>query len=88
MRKQILRRRLKQEIELNNKSKTLSMERTYDDETKEAREFEESILKLVNFAKGRIKYEEFTAIDKFHLMELFVTNETTLIYIFESLFPS
>ena len=51
-------------------------------ESEEAREFEESILKLVNYAKGRVKFEEFTNIDKSHLMELFVTNETTLLYIF------
>lgn len=88
LRKQILKRRLKQEIKLKNKSTAMSLENKIDMESEEAREFEESILKLVNYAKGRVKYEEFTNVDKFHLMELFVTNETTLVHIFQSLFPS
>ena len=66
----------------------MSIEQRLDMDSEEAREFEESILKLVNFAKGRVKYEEFSNADKFHLMELFVTNETTLIHIFSSLFPT
>ena len=44
-------------------------------------------MKLVNFAKHRVKFEEFNSKDKFHFMELFVTNEKTLMLIYESLFP-
>lgn len=70
---------MKQEISLKNKS---TIDQRIDMDSEEARQFEESILKLVNYAKGKVKYEEFTNVDKFHLMELFVTNETTLIHIF------
>jgi len=41
----------------------------------------------VNFAKDRVKYEEFNAQDKINLMELFVSNKVTLFYIYQSLFP-
>lgn len=60
----------------------MNLQEKIDLENEEAREFEESILKLVNYAKDRVKYEDFTNADKAHLMELFVTNETTLLYIF------
>ncbi len=55
--------------------------------TEEAEQLEQSIMKLVNYAKGRVKFEEFNNGDKSNLMELFVTNEDTLIAIYNALFP-
>lgn len=80
VRKTILQRRLKAELMLNNKSKAMSL--NLSNESEEAKEFEESMMKLVSFAKGRVKYDEFNKQDKFHMMELFVTNETILMAIY------
>lgn len=44
-------------------------------------------MKLASFAKGRIKYEDFTSRDKFNILDLFVNNEKTLVKIYEALFP-
>jgi hypothetical protein len=52
-----------------------------------SKEFEESLTKLAAFAKGRIKHEDFTAKDKFNILDLFVNNQKTLIKIYEALFP-
>lgn len=50
-------------------------------------EFEESLLKLAQFQKGKIKISDFTQRDKYHLLDLFVNNEKTLLAIYEALFP-
>ena len=72
---QIAKRRIKSEIKAKVK---VTKE---DDEM-----FEEAVVKLVNYAKGKIKYEDFTHMDKYNLVELFVTNDKTLLYIYRALF--
>lgn len=52
-----------------------------------SKDFEDSLMKLASFAKGRIKYEDFTQRDKFNILDLFVNNEKTLVKIYEALFP-
>ena len=42
--------------------------------------------KLAELAKGRVKFEEFTQIDRNNLLDLFVNNERTLLKIYEILF--
>ena len=42
--------------------------------------------KLAEMAKGRVKFEEFTQIDRNNLLDLFVNNERTLLKIYEILF--
>jgi hypothetical protein len=59
-----------------------------ENQTDEEANFEETILKLVDFAKTKVKYEDFTSIDKQNLIDLFVNNETTYSYIYKSLFPT
>jgi hypothetical protein len=81
VRKDIMRRRLKQEIV--NKRKF----QPYDDSTEEAKYFEESLLKLAQLARGKIKMSDFTSKDKNSLLDLFVNNEKTLLKIYEALFP-
>ena len=49
-------------------------------------EFEETLGKLAEMAKGRVKFEEFTQIDRNNLLDLFVNNERTLLKIYEILF--
>ena len=49
-------------------------------------EFEEILSKLAELAKGRVKFEEFTQIDRNNLLDLFVNNERTLLKIYEILF--
>ena len=44
--------------------------------------------RLAEHAKGRVKYEEFTQIDRNNLLDLFVNNERTLLKIYELLFSS
>ncbi len=56
-------------------------------EEEASKEFEDSLMKLASFAKGRVKYEDFTNKDKFNILDLFVNNEKTLIKIYEALFP-
>ena len=80
VRKDIMKRRLKNEI--YNKKKFQQVDRNSD----EAREFEESLLKLAQLAKSRVKLSDFTVRDKCNLLDLFVNNEKTLLKIYEALF--
>lgn len=48
-----------------------------ENQNDEEANFEETILKLVDFAKTKVKYDDFTSIDKQNLIDLFVNNETT-----------
>ena len=50
-------------------------------------EFEETLNKLADLAKGRVKYEEFTSVDSVRLLDLFVNNEATLLKMYELIFP-
>ncbi len=81
VRKDIMKRRLKNEI--YNKKKFQQIEKN----TEEAREFEESLLRLAQLAKNRVKMSDFTVRDKCNLLDLFVNNEKTLLKIYEALFP-
>jgi len=76
-----MRRRLKNEI--YNKKKFQQI----DKNTQEAKEFEQSLLKLAQLAKNRVKLGDFTSKDKSNLLDLFVNNEKTLLKIYEILFP-
>lgn len=78
VRKDIMKRRLKTEIQ--NKKKF----RPIDKDSEEAKEFEESLLKLAQLAKNKIKISEFTPIDRCNLLDLFVNNEKTLLKIYEA----
>ena len=49
-------------------------------------EFEETLSKLAEMAKGRVKFDEFTQIDRNNLLDLFVNNERTLLKVYEILF--
>jgi hypothetical protein len=84
VRKEILKRRLKNEMITRKREGKLSLTGEDDQASKE---FEESLTKLAAFAKGRIKYEDFTSKDKFNILDLFVNNQKTLIKIYEALFP-
>ena len=81
VRKDIMKRRLKNEIV--NKKKFQQVDKS----TEEAREFEQSLLKLAQLAKNRVKINEFTNQDRNNLLDLFVNNEKTLLKIYEILFP-
>lgn len=81
VRRNVIKRRLKAEIIGKKKIGK------FDENSIEAREFEESLLKLANLAKDRVKYSEFTSQDRNNLLDLFVNNEKTLIKMYEILFP-
>lgn len=83
VRKDIMKRRLKNEI--YNKKKMIQQQ--IDKNSEEAREFEESLLRLAQLAKNKIKLGDFTVRDKCNLLDLFVNNEKTLLKIYEALFP-
>ena len=55
VRRQVIKRRLKAEIIGRKKIGK------FDHASEEAKEFEESLLKLANLAKDRVKFSEFTA---------------------------
>ena len=94
VRKEIMKRRLKNEVTVRKggakstlyKSETLEPSALIEDQA--SKDFEESLMKLASLAKNRVKYEDFTAKDKFNLLDLFVNNEKTLIKIYEALFPT
>lgn len=54
----------------------------------EAREFEESLYKLGQLSKRKVHMEDFTARDRFIILDLFVNNEKTLLKIYEALFQT
>ena len=81
VRKEIMKRRLKNEIYNRKKFQKL------DKSSEEAKEFEESLLRLAQLAKNRVKVSDFTSKDKQHILDLFVNNERTLLKIYEALFP-
>lgn len=65
VKRHILRRKIKAEAMLNNKSKPMHIDKKLNDPLDEdALKFEEAILKLVSFAKNKIKYSDFTRMDK------------------------
>ena len=51
-------------------------------------EFEETLTRLAEHARGRVKYDEFTSVDRTNLLDLFVNNERTLLKIYELLFSA
>jgi hypothetical protein len=77
-----MKRRLKNEILQKKKG----LKYTGADDV-EAKAFEESLLKLASLAKSKIKYDDFTARDKYNILDLFVNNEKTLVKLYEALFP-
>lgn len=77
-----MKRRLKSEV-LSKKKIT---EKALQEEP--SKEFEESLMKLANLAKGRVKFQDFTSKDRYNILDLFVNNEKTLIKIYEVLFPN
>lgn len=81
VRRNVIKRRLKAEIIGKKKIGK------FDENSEEAKEFEESLLKLANLAKDRVKFSEFTSQDRNNLLDLFVNNEKTLLRIYENLFP-
>jgi len=102
MRRNIIRRRLRAEIDARkkvggkgsiNQSQTQTIQASNSTlnnsgfENKQVAEFEESLEKLAEMAKGRVKLNEFTTKDRENLLDLFVNNEKTLLSIYEVLFP-
>ena len=81
VRKDVMKRRLKNEV--MNKKKFKALERN----SVEAKEFEESLIRLAQLAKNKIKFDDFTSRDKCNILDLFVNNERTMLSIYESLFP-
>lgn len=89
VRKEIMKRRIKNEVNVRRGAKSTlnKSDLIGDGEDQASKEFEESLMKLASLAKNRIKFEDFTAKDKFNLLDLFVNNEKTLVKIYEALFP-
>jgi hypothetical protein len=77
-RKEVIRRRLDQEVYSSKKS-------LHRSSSQEAEDFESSLLKLAAFKKGN--FSDFTQKDKYNLLDLFVNNEQTLTRIYDALFP-
>lgn len=94
VRKEVMKRRLKSEIQ--SRKKFISHSAIIDSGKNtgngpiddDAKEFEESLMKLAQLAKNRVKYSDFTSKDRFNVLDLFVNNEKTLIKVYEALFPN
>lgn len=52
-----------------------------------AQEFEDTLCKLADLAKDKVKDSEFTANDRTNVLDLFVNHETVLIKMYEAIFP-
>lgn len=76
-----MRRRLKNEIYAKQKFHNVDLT------VSQAQEFEDSLMRLAQLAKNKVKFEDFLAQDKYNLLDLFVNNEKTLLKIYEALFP-
>lgn len=87
VRKDIMKRRLKNEIYNKKFQQTAFNGLGGAKNSEEAREFEESLLRLAQLAKNRVKLSDFTVRDKCNFLDLFVNNEKTLLKIYEALFP-
>lgn len=57
-----------------------------ESEVQEQANLEETILKLVKHARSKVKFEDFTSVDRFNMIDLFVNNERTYTYIYKALF--
>lgn len=79
VRKDVIKRRLKTEI---------TTVRGRSQEQANQLQFEQTLEKLADMAKGRIKLEEFTVNDRINLLDLFVNSEKTLMVVHEQLFPN
>jgi hypothetical protein len=77
VRKDMLKRRLKNEVIAKKSTESPT----------ETQQFEESLMRLVQLAKNKVKVKDFTQRDKYNLLDLFVNNEKTLLKIYEVLFP-
>jgi len=101
MRKEVIRRRLKAEVGARKKMggaslafATINQSRStmgksasqISEDNSQNQELEETLNKLADLAKNRVKYDEFTQIDRTNLLDLFVNNERTLLKVYEVLF--
>lgn len=83
-----MKRRLKNEI-IQKKKGLLNLSNLDSSKNDEdAREFEESLIKLAALAKNKIKLSDFNSNDRFNILQLFVENKKTLIKIYEALFQN
>lgn len=80
VRKEIIKRRLKTEIHNVRAKNSQASVQTQQD-------FDATLDKLADMAKGKVKIDEFTSNDKVNLLDLFVNNEKTLVVIHDSLYP-
>mgnify|MGYP001587413553 CR=1 FL=1 len=78
-----MKRRLKNEISLKKQIGGQNLNKSQA----EVIEFEETLLKLANLTKDKIKMSDFTQRDRYNLLDLFVNNENTLLKMYEVLFP-
>ena len=78
-----MKRRLKNEISLKKQIGGQNLNKSQA----EVIEFEETLLKLANLTKDKIKMSDFTQRDWYNLLDLFVNNENTLLKMYEVLFP-
>lgn len=65
------------------KSEVLQTKKPY----REAYEVEDSLLRLAQLQKNKISLDEFSSRDKYHLLDLFVNSDKTLLKVYEALFP-
>jgi len=85
VRKDIIKRRLQAEVQARKKSISKPALTQVSSQTTE---FEETLTKLADLAKGKVKLEEFTRQDSVRLLDLFVNNEQTLLKMYDFLFPN
>ena len=82
VRKEVTKRRLKIEM-----ASARSRQQVVPGESNGQQQFESTIGKLADMAKGRAKLSDFTYNDRTMCLDLFVNNEHTLMRLYTELFP-
>jgi hypothetical protein len=87
VRKDIIKRRLQTEVQAR-KRPTFKASTTLVSSSSQNDEFDETLTKLAELAKGRVRFDEFTKNDSVRLLDLFVNNEQTLLKMYDYMFPN
>ena len=70
-----MRRGAKQEAEYSSRKSSTTLDQGGASE--QQAQFEGTMMKLVDYARNKIKYADFTQTDKYNMVDMFVNNATT-----------
>lgn len=77
VKKQIMKRKFKNDLQKLKKNPS-DQPRNISPRS-EDKDFENSLIKLTKLGQKKVKFNDFTAIDKFNMLDLFVSNQSVLL---------